>query len=81
MIPLKRTLDIDFLIPNPPKIKHKVDVGNILDRLGFDPVHNFINNLTKYSHPELQIKFLMNQKGRGENDIVKVKDLSVTAIH
>ena len=22
-IPIKRTLDIDFLIPNPPKIKHK----------------------------------------------------------
>ncbi|MBN2546073.1 MAG: hypothetical protein JXB50_09775 [Spirochaetes bacterium] len=80
LIPVKRTLDIDFLIPNPPKIKHKIDVENILNELGFDPVHNMMNHFTKYVHPELTVEFLMNQKGRGEIDVCKVKELSVTAI-
>ncbi len=79
-IPIKRTLDIDFLIHNPPKIKHKVDVENILNELGFDPVYNMMSHLTKYVHPALTIEFLMNQKGRGEIDVCKVKDLSITAV-
>lgn len=80
LVPLKRTLDIDFLIPNPPKIRHKVDVEALLNELGFDPVHNMMNHLTKYVHPALTIEFLMNQKGRGEIDVCKVNDLSVTAV-
>ena len=35
-IPLLRTLDIDFLVPNPSKLKTKVDVSELLNLLGFD---------------------------------------------
>ena len=35
-IPLLRTLDIDFLVPNPSKFKTKVDVSELLNLLGFD---------------------------------------------
>jgi len=33
-IPLLRTTDIDFLIPNPPKVKQPVDVSKILMNWG-----------------------------------------------
>lgn len=80
LLPLKRTLDIDFLIPNPTKIKHKVDVDNILNELGFDTDYNMMNHLTRYVHPALTIEFLMDQKGRGDIDVCKIMDLSITAV-
>jgi len=38
-ITLLRTLDIDFLIPNPPKIHKDVNIPEILDTLDFIPSH------------------------------------------
>ena len=35
-IPLLRTLDIDFLVPNPSNFKTKVDVSELLNLLRFD---------------------------------------------
>ncbi|OHD75333.1 MAG: hypothetical protein A2355_03405 [Spirochaetes bacterium RIFOXYB1_FULL_32_8] len=79
-VPVKRTTDIDFLIPNPPKLKHKANVVELLKDLDFSVEHNFSNNFNKFVHPDLEVEFLMNLKGRGEKDIIDIKDLSVTAI-
>ena len=54
-IPLLRTLDIDFLIPNPPKIRKDVNVPEILNSLDFIPSNNYLTGHTKYVHPELEL--------------------------
>ena len=45
-IPLLRTLDIDFLVPNPSKFKTNVDVSELLNRLGFDNDFDYNTGLT-----------------------------------
>jgi hypothetical protein len=37
-IPLLRTLDIDFLVPNPSRFKTKVDVSQLLNLLGLTAI-------------------------------------------
>ena len=65
-IPAVRTLDIDFLIPNPPKIHKDVNIPEILGSLDFTPVHHFMTGYTKYVHPELELEFLISDLGRGK---------------
>ncbi|PKM99285.1 MAG: hypothetical protein CVU78_07095 [Elusimicrobia bacterium HGW-Elusimicrobia-2] len=65
-IPVVRTLDIDFLVPNPPGIKKDVNIPDILDGLGFMPSHNYTTGYTKYVHPELELEFLTPDLGRGK---------------
>lgn len=80
MIPIKKTQDVDFLIHNPPKIKHKVDIGKILKEFGFEEVINRMTNFSKFSHTDLDVEFLMNQKGRGDHIYTEVKELGVKAV-
>jgi hypothetical protein len=56
-IPLLRTLDIDFLVPNPSKFKTNVDVSQLLNQLGFDSDFDYHTGLVKYVHPDLEIQF------------------------
>lgn len=79
-IPIKRTLDVDFLIPNPPHASHKVDVDTLLKQLGFDALTNPTGTLIKYVHPDLSVEFLMNQKGKGLEDVCTVEEFHVTAV-
>lgn len=79
-IPTKRTVDIDLLVKNPPKIKHKVNVEEILKELDFRISYNATNDFTKFVHPDLEVEFLMNQKGSGINDYYDVKELGVKAV-
>ena len=65
-IPIVRTLDIDFLIPNPARIKKEINIPEILTTLDFVPLHNYITGLTKYIHPELELEFLTPDLGRGK---------------
>jgi hypothetical protein len=67
-IPLLRTLDIDFLIPNPPKIRKDVNVPEILNSLDFIPSNNYLTGHTKYVHPELELEFLIADLGRGKGN-------------
>jgi len=55
-IPLLRTLDIDFLIPNPPRIHKEVNIPEILEDLDFIPLQNYMTGYTKYVHPELELE-------------------------
>ena len=64
-IPLLRTADIDFLISNPPKIKHVGDVSKILNKLGFEREVSVIGEFSKFVHPELEVEFIIPEIGRG----------------
>ena len=66
-IPVLRTMDIDFLIPRPLKIKDEVDIGSILEQLGFSVEHSIFTGDVKYVHPDLEIEFLTPEIGRGTN--------------
>ena len=65
-IPITRTLDIDFLIPNPHRIKKDINIPEILSALGFIPIHSYTTQLTKYAHPDLELEFLTPDLGRGK---------------
>jgi len=79
-IPLLRTLDIDFLIPNPPKIQKEVDIPEILETLDFVASHDYITGLTKFVHPELELEFLIAELGRGKgNEPYKIPQLNINA--
>jgi len=67
-IPLLRTLDIDFLIPNPPKIHKDVNIPEILETLDFVPSHDYLTGYTKYVHPELELGFLITDLGGGKGN-------------
>lgn len=79
-IPAVRTLDIDFLIPNPPKIKKEINIPEILENLGFKPMRSYPSGYTKYTNPELELEFLTPELGRSKGDKpYKINKLHVNA--
>lgn len=78
-IPLLRTLDIDFLVPNPSTFKAKVDVSELLNRLGFDSDFDYNTGLVKYVHPDLEIQFLTPALGRAKDKPHEIKQLNINA--
>jgi hypothetical protein len=78
-IPLIRTLDIDFLVPNPSKFKTKVDVSKLLNLLGFDSDFDYSTGLVKYVHPDLEIQFLTPALGRAKDTPYEIKALNINA--
>lgn len=77
-IPILKTVDVDFLIPNPPKIKKEVNVPEILKNL------DFIEDLdlrghAKYIHPKLKVEFLIPDLGKGKDEPYKIKKLHISA--
>lgn len=65
-IPVVRTLDIDFLVPNPRNIRKTVNIPKILKSLDFVPMQNYTTGYTKYVHPELELEFLTPDLSRGK---------------
>lgn len=78
-IPLLRTLDIDFLVPNPSKFKTEVDVSELLNLLGFDSDFDLNTGLVKYVHPDLEIQFLTPELGRPKDTPYEIKQLNINA--
>ncbi len=78
-VPLIRTTDIDFVIPNPHKITKSVDVGGILNDLGFDDDFDYHTGLVKYVHPDLEIQFLTPALGRGKKKPYEIEPFSINA--
>jgi len=78
-IPLIRTTDIDFLVPNPAKFKNKVDVSDLLNTLGFDSDFDYSTGLVKYVHPDLEIQFLTPALGRVKDSPYEIKQLNINA--
>lgn len=79
-IPIVRTLDIDFLVPNPVKIQEEINIPEILKNLDFIPLHSYITGLTKFVHPELELEFLTPELGRGKGiEPYKIPPLHINA--
>ena len=72
-IPLIRTTDIDFLVPNPPKTKKNIDIGQLLNSLGFDNDFDYSTGIIKYVHPDLEIQFITPERGRGRDKAYDIK--------
>lgn len=78
-IPILRTSDIDFLIPNPPKINNKVDIPKILAEFEFEEQFSLLDNHSKFVHPDLEIEFLIPELSRSRNKSTPIKEFRVTA--
>jgi hypothetical protein len=78
-IPLLRTLDIDFLVPNPSRFRTNVDVSELLNQLGFDSDFDYSTGLVKYVHPDLEIQFLTPALGRAKDTPYEIKKLNINA--
>jgi hypothetical protein len=78
-IPLIRTTDIDFLVPNPPKISKSVDITKILNDLGFDNDFDYYTGLLKYVHPDLEIQFITPALGRGKSRPYEIEKYNINA--
>ena len=78
-IPVVRTMDIDFLIPNPAKIHKDINIPEILRTLDFIPTYSYTTGYTKYEHPELELEFLTPELGRGKNKPYELPKLHINA--
>jgi len=76
-IPLIRTTDIDFLVPNPPKTKKNIDIGQLLNSLGFDNDFDYSTGIIKYVHPDLEIQFITPERGRGKDKAYDIKQFQI----
>ncbi len=74
-----RTRDIDLLVPNPAKIKIKVDLPNLLKDLGFIVGFYGRKGYIKLEHPELIIEFLVPERGRGIDKPYPLTQLGLNA--
>ncbi len=63
-VPVLRTMDIDFLIPRPAKIKKDVDIDFVLKQLGFSTEHSQLTGYVKFVHPDLEIEFITPEYGK-----------------
>jgi len=75
-----KTRDIDFLIDNPAKIRHEVNVPELLSDLGFVVVHKGSRGYIKLEHPDLLLEFLVLEKGRGIDKPFPLPKLGINAV-
>jgi len=78
-IPILRTADVDFLIPNPPRISTKIDIPMILKEYDFEIQFSLLGNYTKFVHPDLEIEFFIPELGRSKSKAVIIKEFNITA--
>jgi hypothetical protein len=78
-ISMQRTADLDFLVPNPPRIHRDVDVSLILEGLGFDRKLSLLDGYEKYVHPDLEVEFLTPEKGRGRDKPYTIDKFHINA--
>ncbi len=75
-----KTRDIDFLIDNPAKIKHEVNVPELLSDLGFVIIYKGNKGYIKLEHPDLLLEFLVIEKGRGTDKPFPLPKLGINAV-
>ncbi len=75
-----RTRDIDFLIDKPAKIKHAVNIPELLKDLGFVTILRGREGYIKLDHPDLMLEFLVPEKGKGTDKPVPLTKLGMNAV-
>lgn len=78
-IPLIRTVDLDFLLRNPPKISSNADVSSLLNQLGFTEEYSLMGGFSKFIHPDLEVEFLIPEKGRGKDGPHRIEKININA--
>jgi hypothetical protein len=78
-IPVLRTTDVDFLVGMPPRIHKEFDVPAALAELGFMPQWSLQGEYCKYVHPDMEVEFLVPERGPGGGSSVSVDALRVKA--
>lgn len=79
-IPQLRTADIDILIPEPNSIKNTADLPSVFSDLGYEEMLNYPSGHSHFSHPDLDIEFLISEKGRPKPTPYEIKELKIKAI-
>ena len=74
-----KTRDIDFLVPSPSKIVHKIDIPALFEDLGFVVTIGGSNGLIRLNHPDLILEFLVPERGRGQDKPVNLPQLGMNA--
>ena len=77
-IPALRTTDLDFLVREPNVHIPKINIPDILEKLGFEPLNDIASGLTKYEREDLEIEFLVAKMRNGDS-VVKVPHLTLSA--
>ncbi len=75
-----RTLDIDFLIPKPNRIRKDVDVSEVLAKLDFKVQINVTDGVVKHAHPDLLLEFLVLMQGKGQQGPYKIAKFKTNAV-
>jgi hypothetical protein len=75
-----KTRDIDFLIHDPAKLRHEVNVPELLRDLGFVIVYKGNKGYIKLEHPDLLLEFLVLEKGRGIDKPFPLPKLGINAV-
>ena len=77
-IPALRTTDLDFLVREPNVNIPKINIPDVLEKLGFEPLNDLASGLTKYEREDLEIEFLVAKMRNGDS-VVKVPHLTLSA--
>jgi hypothetical protein len=75
-----KTRDIDFLIHDPAKIKHEVNIPELLYDLGFVVIYKGSKGYIKLEHPDLLLEFLVPEKGKGTDRPIPLPILGLNAV-
>lgn len=78
LTPIK-TRDIDFLVPDPGKLRVNTDIPDLVKDLGFIVDFQGSKGYKRLVHPELFIEFLVNEKGRGIDKPVPLPQIGMNA--
>jgi len=75
-----RTLDMDFLIPLPAKIKENINVLELVKDLGFVKDFKGTKGYIKLVHPDLIIEFFVPERGKGIDKPYSLPQLGINAV-
>ena len=74
-----RTRDMDFLVPEPRKMKKTSNVPSLLRDLGFVVDFQGSKGYMRLNHPDLIVEFLVPEKGRTSNKPYPLPALGMNA--
>ena len=78
-IPLLRTTDLDFLVSVNAADRKRYDVPRVLEDMGFEPLWATEGGYCKFVTPDMEVEFLVPERGQGAEGAVKIEPLGLNA--
>lgn len=75
-----KTQDIDIMLKNPPRINKPISLPNVLKELDFIYTEHPLTTAGKFLNDDLDLDILINKKGAGIEQYVKIQNLGINAI-